>query len=117
MELVEAEILIPAKLSGDNNFQEYQPVLQRRYSTEGGVRYVGNGLTIFPSSFLHLGINPLRQILAPGAEYVPAGLGVILPAFLSPEDEELSIRCMVSAKQFVFGPIAIPISKIPIREA
>ena len=116
VELVKAEVLIPEALSGNNNFQEYQPVLQLRYSTEGGVRYVGQGLTIVPSQFPHLGINPLRQMLAPGAEYVPESLGVNLPAGLSPEDEALSIRYTVSSKQLVFGPIATPINKIPIRD-
>jgi hypothetical protein len=103
-------------LSGDNNFQEYQPVLQRRSAKEGGVRYVGNCLTTSPSTFPYLGVNPLRPILAPEAEYVPEHLGVNLPDVLSAEDEALSIQFTVSAKQQVFGPIATPISKIPIRD-
>jgi hypothetical protein len=115
LELTEAEMLISDTLSGDNNFQEYQPVLQRRYVTEGGVRYVGNALTKDPSHMLHLGINPLRQMLAPGPEYVPDHLGVNLPTRMTPADEALSVRFMVSSKQHVFGPVAIPISQIPDR--
>jgi hypothetical protein len=115
VELVEAELLIPRDLRGNNNFREYQPVLQRRHSVAGGVRYVGNCLTTIPSNILHLGINPLRQMLAPGTEYVPESLSVNLPANLSPEDEALSIRFTVSAKQLVFGPISTAISKIPVR--
>lgn len=116
VELVEAEMLIPQALSGDNAFAEYQPVLQRRYHSEDGVRYVGNCLTTIPSNILHLGVNPLQQMLAPGAEYVPEHLGVNLPTEMSTEDEALPIRCKVSARQQVIGPIATPISKIPTRE-
>jgi hypothetical protein len=116
IELLEAEILIPETLSNNNNFQEYQPVLQRRSAKEGGVRYVGNCLTTNPSTFPHLGVNPLRPMLAPETEYVPEHLGVNLPDTLSPEDEASSIRCTVSAKQYVFGPIATPICKIPRRD-
>jgi hypothetical protein len=116
IELLEAEILIPETLSNNNNFQEYQPVLQRRYAKEGGVRYVGNCLTTSPSTFLYLGVSPLRPVLAPETEYVPEYLGVNLPDILSAEDEALLIRCTVSAKQQVIGPITTPISKIPIRD-
>jgi hypothetical protein len=111
IELVEAELLIPQKLSGNNVFNEYQPVLQRRSLTENGVRYVGNALTTTPSTLLHLGVNPLRQMLAPGAEYVPEFLGANLPAGLSPEDEELAVRCTVSAKRSIVQ-IATPIKQI-----
>ena len=79
IELQEAEMLIPEALSSNNSFQEYQPVLQRRTAKEGGVRYVGSCLTTSPSTFLYLGVNPLRPILAPETEYIPEHLGVNLP--------------------------------------
>ncbi len=117
VDLVEAELLIPEKLRGNNQFQEYSPVRQVRRHLENGVSFIGFVLTAVPSPILHLGINPLRQILAPGmGEYVVESIGIGLPSILSREDDALPIRYTVCTRQFVVGPILQPIADIRQRE-
>lgn len=114
VELVEAELLVSEALRSDDHFQEWQPVLQIRRIDDHGVRYIGRCLTTYPSTVLHLGINPLMPILAPGADYIPDGLGLTLPATLSLADEALPVRWTVFTKQGIAGPETLPIAEIPM---
>lgn len=116
LDLLEADLLIPKQLSGGNVFQAYQPVLLRRTHNDGTTQYVGNCLTVNPSTVPYLGVNPLRPILAPNVDYVPEHLSLTLPEHLTDEDETKSICYSVYSQKQVYGPRTIPIKDIPTRD-
>jgi hypothetical protein len=118
VELMEAEMLAPQVLANNIHFQEYQPVLQRRYWTdEHGSRYVGGALTVHPSTQLYLGVNHLTPVLSREmGEHILDHPSIHLPSSLSDHDLMLPIRYCVQCKGRSVGPIMKRIADIPCRE-
>ena len=112
--MVDAELLIPEKLRGNNSFHSYSPVRETARYEEDGIRWIGQRLTTQASQQLYLGIEPLRAVLSREmGEVLVTGLTIGLSAGLPPVDMALPIRYRVSAQQETVGPVVIPIAQIP----
>jgi hypothetical protein len=117
LDMIDAELLIPEQLRGHTSFHDYPPVRETKRYEEDGVRWIGHRLTTQASHQAHLGINPLPETLlrAMGEVHV-SGLRIGLPPNLSAAHEALPIRYRVSARQESVGPVAVPISQIPLAD-
>jgi hypothetical protein len=114
--MVDAELLIPEVLRGNNPFTNYPPVRETMRYEKDDEHWIGYRLTTHASQRPHLGINPLPEILLPQmGEYYVTGLTIGLPATLSPADEDRTIRYRVSARQESVGPVAAVISQLAKR--